>query len=32
VENGLLLWLVTDLLRLSASNAVQLAVARLRTH
>jgi aspartate-semialdehyde dehydrogenase len=31
-ENGLLLWLVADLLRLSASNAVQLAVARLRTH
>lgn len=31
-ENGLLLWVVADLLRLSASNAVQLAVARLRTH
>jgi aspartate-semialdehyde dehydrogenase len=31
-ENGLLLWLVADLLRLAAANAVQLAVARLRAH
>jgi len=29
---GLLLWLVSDLLRLSASNAVELAAARLQLH
>jgi aspartate-semialdehyde dehydrogenase len=32
VPHGLQLWLATDVLRLSAANAVALAVARLRTH
>jgi aspartate-semialdehyde dehydrogenase len=30
--SGLLLWLASDVLRLAASNAVQLAIARLRQH
>jgi len=32
VEHGLQLWLAADVLRLSAANAVALAVARFRTH
>jgi len=31
-ESGLLLWLASDVLRLAAANAVQLAVAHLRQH
>jgi aspartate-semialdehyde dehydrogenase len=31
-DSGLLLWLASDVLRLAAANAVQLAIARLRQH
>ncbi len=31
-ENGLLFWLVADVLRLSAANAVELAEGRFRVH
>jgi aspartate-semialdehyde dehydrogenase len=32
VQHGLLLWVVTDLLRLAAGNAVEIAAARLQLH